>query len=209
MAKNSTGKTGSPSHVRFIMFEADLAEGEVGQVLQTLQSALRPAATSTIQRIAPPLAPTKPIASEPQQVRENDVRIEEVEQEAEIADSSPAPARTRGPRKAAPTPKVIEIDVKSEVSLAAFAEKAKPKNHSQRYLVIAAWLHKHRGIEAITADHIYTCYRSLEWPTNIPDFAQPLRALKHKQLFTSPETGNYAINHIGLSRVEKLFNGGE
>jgi hypothetical protein len=208
MAKNSTGKTGGPSHVRFIMFEADLAEGEVGQVLQTIQSALRPAATSTIQRIAPPLAPTKPLAPEPQQVRENDVHIEEVLQETEIADTASTPARTRGPRKPAPTPKVIDLDIKSEVSLAPFAEKLNPKSNNHRYLVIAAWLHKHR-IDVITVDHIYTCYRSMGWSTDIPDFAQPLRLLKHQQLFTSPERGKYAINHLGLDRAEKLNSGGE
>jgi hypothetical protein len=206
MAKNSTVKTGSPSRIRLVMFEAELAEGEVGQVLQTIQSALRPAATSTIQRIAPPLSPTKPIAPEPQQAREDDVRIEEVEQEAEIPET--APARARGPRKPAPTLKVITIDTHSEVSLASFAEKANPKSHSHRYLVIAAWFNKHRGINAITVDHIYTCYRVLEWPTDVPDFAQPLRSLKHKQLFVSPETGKYEINHLGLSSVEKLVNGG-
>ena len=64
-------------------------------------------------------------------------------------------------------------------------------------------------IDAITVDHIYTCYRLLGWPTDIPDFAQPLRWLKHQQLFTSPERGKYAINHLGLDRAEKPNSGGE
>jgi hypothetical protein len=77
---------------------------------------------------------------------------------------------------------------------------ADPKSNHKRYLKIAAWLHDHRNIEAVTADHIYTCYRHLSWPIDILDFAQPLRELKHKQFFTTPERGKYAINQLGPQR---------
>jgi uncharacterized protein YjhX (UPF0386 family) len=75
--------------------------------------------------------------------------------------------------------------------------------------VIAAWFKEHRGLDAITPDHVYTCYRTLKWPLNMNDFAQPLRDLKAKQFLTSPEKGSYAINHLGLQEVQKLISGGE
>jgi hypothetical protein len=70
--------------------------------------------------------------------------------------------------------------------------------------VIAAWFKLHRKEDAITVDHIYTCYRIIEWSCNIPDFSSPLRALKHKQLFDQKGKGLYAINHLGLAKVDKL-----
>jgi hypothetical protein len=47
----------------------------------------------------------------------------------------------------------------------------------------------------------------MNWPTNIPDFAQPLRELKHKQFFTSPEPGKYSINQLGLAQAAKNGSG--
>lgn len=46
-------------------------------------------------------------------------------------------------------------------------------------------------------------YRLLGWPTDILDFAQPLRELKHKQHFTTPERGKYAINQLGLQKAKE------
>jgi hypothetical protein len=113
------------------------------------------------------------------------------------------------PRKPAPTPAVLELDLTTDTSLASFAQKANPKSHLKRYLVVAAWFKEHRNIDAITSDHVYTCYRSLKWPLDINDFAQPLRDLKARQYFTAPEKGSYAINHLGLQQVEKSIAGGE
>lgn len=103
-------------------------------------------------------------------------------------------------RKPAPKPSVIDIDIDitTEPPLSSLVD---PKSNHRRYLAIAAWLHDHRHIEAVTADHIYTCYRHLGWPIDILDFAQPLRELKHKQYFTTPERGKYAINQLGLAKA--------
>ena len=77
------------------------------------------------------------------------------------------------------------------------------KSNHKRYLTIAAWLHDHRETPVIMQDHVYSCYRLLGWPTDIPDFAQPLRELKHKQYFESPERGKYAINQLGLQKAKE------
>jgi hypothetical protein len=144
------------------MLEAEMPEGDLAQFTQAIQNALR-GPPPAVQRLAPP----KP-AAEPQ-----DAEVE-AEFEEEVQHAAPI-QRANGPRKPAPTPNVLELDLTSGTSLAEFAQKASPKSHPKRYLVIAAWFKEHRKTDAITAAHAYTCYRKLKWPLTVPDFAQPLR----------------------------------
>jgi hypothetical protein len=69
---------------------------------------------------------------------------------------------------------------------------------------VAAWFKEHGNLDSISADHVYTCYRVMKWPVNIPDFAQPLRSLKFRQLLDSHPDGGYSINHLGLQHVNDL-----
>jgi hypothetical protein len=192
MAKQA--KSSGTSRIRFVMVDAEISEGDVGSITQAIQNALRGPAGPVVQRIASP--PAKPHEVNGSSVPEMDADFEsEVEQGDAAVETAPRP---RVARKPAPKPSVIEIDISSEPPLSSIGT---PKSNHRRYLAIAAWLHDHRGIEAITSDHIYTCYRHLGWPTDILDFAQPLRELKHKQFFTTPERGKYAINQLGLAKA--------
>lgn len=96
----------------------------------------------------------------------------------------------------------------SEVSLKSFADGKDVKSQHKKYLVAAAWLKEHRDVDGVTADHIYTCFRSLGWPTNIVDFGQPLRELKVRKFFSKSDSGGYEINHLGLDYVRKLSGNG-
>ena len=71
------------------------------------------------------------------------------------------------------SPKAIDVDFTSAFSFADFVEQKKPTNHQKRFLVVAAWFKQHRGMDAITMDHVYTCYRAVRWPTTIADFDAP------------------------------------
>jgi hypothetical protein len=198
MAKNSTAMK-APSRIRFVMVEAELGDGDIGQITQAIQNALRPPAAPVSKRIAAPTAPSAMNgSSEPH--AETEV-VEEVDAEVDAIDVTPPATKAPRPRKAAPKPAVITIDTASEPPLSSLAD---PKSNHKRYLAIAAWLHDHRDTEVITQDHIYTCYRHLGWPTDILDFAQPLRELKHKQFFTTPERGKYAINQLGLAKAKEV-----
>lgn len=199
MAKGSV-KSGGMSRIRVVMFDAEIADGEIGPFTQAIQTALRGPAPLTVQRLPSP--------SKPQDMNGGSPEAEiEVDQDDAANDAASEAPRQRAQRKPAPTPNVIDIDMNREVSLASFAQGKDTESHHKRFLVAAAWLKEHRSIDAVSPDHIYTCYRSIGWPTNIPDFGQPLRALKVKKYFTQPEKGLYAINHIGLAHVKKL--GGE
>jgi hypothetical protein len=119
-------------------------------------------------------------------------------------DAAPARQRVNTPRKPAPTPEVLELDLTSDVSLASFAAQYRFETHLQRYLIAAAWYHEHRSITKVTPAHIYTAYRFLKLPLTVKDFAQPLRGLKAGKLFSSSEKGTYTINHLGLQRVAEM-----
>jgi hypothetical protein len=204
MAKTAIGKSAGPSRVRFIMVEAEIADGDIGQITQAIQNALR-GPSPGIQRVVQPTGPQ--LIS--QEASKPDAEVEIEDEDETTVETAPRSVKPKTARKPAATPNVVEIDLSSDPSLASYAQKANPKSDRKRYLVILAWLKEHRGINAITADHIYTCYRSLKWPTAINDFGQPLRNLKVDQLVTSPEKGSYTINHLGIAEVEKMLAGGE
>ena len=196
MAK--TAKLGGPSRVRFIMMEAEIGDGsDLAHFTHAIQNALRSPAPVAVKRIA---APAPHVNGGPES-GEAGLVDEAPTEEVDLADPTPPAPKIKVPRKPAPKPSVIEIDITSEPPLSSLAD---PKSNHKRYLAIAAWLHDHRSTEAVTADHIYTCYRHLGWPIDIPDFAQPLRELKHKQYFTTPERGKYAINQLGLAKATEV-----
>lgn len=198
MAKHFGTKNSNPSRIRFVMVEAELAEGDVGQLTQAIQNALRTPSIPTARRLATTSAPREaPVEQE----TESDV--EDVE-DKESVETSPASRARPSYRKPPPTPDVVPIDMNADVSLATFAHGKDAKSQHKKYLISAAWLKECRGVDAVTADHIYTCFRSMSWPTNILDFWQPLRDLKAKKYFGKNDKGEYEINHIGLDYVKKL-----
>jgi hypothetical protein len=199
MAKSANKPAGS-SRIRFVMVDAEIAEGDVGSITQAIQNALR--GPAPIQRLAPPPPSKSPVVdANGGHISESDP---EVEVDVDVVDAAPETPRQRAPRKPAPTPNIIDIEMNNGMSLAAFAQGKDSKSHHKRFLIAAAWLKEHRNIDAVSDDHVYTCYRSLDWPTNIPDFGQPLRELKARKFFTQPARGLYTINHIGLDYVKKL-----
>jgi hypothetical protein len=206
MAKNSTPKSGT-SRIRFIMLEAEVENGDLSEITSAIQNALK-APSQAAGRIGTTVV-ARQIGREPPAI-DAEVEVENAaEDEVEAPMPKPKPQRSSSDRKPPSAPEVIDIDLKSAPSLKDFAQKATVKSDVGKFLLIAAYLKEHRGIEAVTASHIYTGFRHLGWSTAIKDFGQPLRDLKGQQLFTSPSKGHYAINHLGLDRVEKMKNGGE
>ncbi len=206
MAKSSAPKSGGTSRIRFIMLDAEIPEGDLSQITEAIQNALKPATTTIVQqRVAPKPAPA--IVNLSANVQEMDA--EDVDFDPEEGDGV-APeaksARAKGPTKPRKptTPKVIDLDLTTGTSLEAFATDKSPKNEPERNLVVLAWFHEHRNSEPVTVNHVYTCYKALKWGIGIPDFSWPLRALKKEQLINSPGRGQYVINHLGLARVNKM-----
>jgi hypothetical protein len=198
MARTSAAKNFGQSRIRFIMLDAELPDGNLSQITQAIQNALRPGYSASSGR--PPLASSRQIEA----VEEN-AEEQEIDGFEEIAAEEPSVAkpRSQAPRKFR-SPKVVPLDLNSDPSWEAFAQVRKPDNGQMRFLVAAAWLKRCRAIEGVTVDQIYTCFRAIRWETAIADFGAPLRGLKKRQLIDQNGKGTYAINHLGESVVDKL-----
>jgi hypothetical protein len=201
--KNGGGSSGS--RIRFIMLDAELGDGDIGQITQAIQNALRPPVlaqpralqSASAQKLVNPFA-----AEDPAAVVDDETDL--IEPEANEAATTATQANARNKARKNRTPKVLDLDLTTAPSFSEFAATHNPPSDQMKYLTVAAWFKEHRGIEVVTADHVYTCFRVAKWDTAIDDFAAPLRALKHRQLVTQRGKGEFAINHLGLADVEKL-----
>jgi len=197
MAKSTKPGSGT-SRIKFIMFDAEIADDQIPMVTQAITNALRgPNPAPKRLPPAPQLNGNGAVADE----HDEPDLFDALEEDEPVVDVTPAAQKKKVQRRVAPKPQVVnDLDVTSDPPLSSIGTF---KSNHKRYLATAAWLHDHRNIEVIDERHIYTCYRHLGWPTNINDFAQPLRELKHKQYFESPETGKYAINQLGLAKAKE------
>lgn len=203
MARSSPQRTGGPARIRLVVLDAEIPDGNTDSLNQVLQNALR--SPTLVQRVPAIANGAKTIVHEAAAESQTPDLFDEV---YDVVEAEPAaPARPRAPRKPSPTPEPVPIDMDTEPSLASFAQGKDSKSQPKKYLIAAAWLKEHRGIDAITAGHIYTCFRTMRWSVGIPDFWQPLRDLKAQKFFTKDDNGNYLINHLGLDRVKKLGDG--
>lgn len=205
MAK-STKSTGT-SRIKLIVLDAEVADDQIHTLTTALTNALRPVAPAPTLRRLPTSTPQLNGGGEPEQ-EEMDFDGVDVGEEAEII--PPKKPKSNGVRKAPRAPDVVDIDMNTPLSFADFAKGKDDGSQHKKFLIAAAWLHEHRNAPVVTDGHIYTCFRSIGWSTAINDFSQPLRELKGRKFFTTPERGQYEINHIGLDYVnKKLANGAE
>jgi hypothetical protein len=177
------------------MLEADLSEGDLSQVTQAIQNALKPASPSirVLQALPKGSAGEEVGVPEIDDLEEDDLEVEE-------------PARkTRSSRpRAVKPPKVVDgVDWDAEPSLKLFVEGFEIQTDFERYLATALWFREHRDMPTITPGHVYTAYRQLGWPTSIPDFVKPFRNMKDAQLFTGGAKEGFSINQLGEGKIKK------
>jgi len=197
LAKNHPPKSGA-TRIRFVLIDAEIADGDLGQITQAIQNAVRLPSGNSVRQSAPTVGAIT--SGAPESIADEEVD-DTVEIEGEVNEAkSPRSRSSRRPS----TPKVLELDLTTDPSWEGFASEKAPKNDTERFLTVAAWFKLCRQQDAVTTDHVYTCYRAMKWPTAIEDFNGPLRNLKHSQLMGSPSRGQYSINHLGLARVDAL-----
>jgi hypothetical protein len=203
MAKNSTIRTSGPARVRLVVLDAEIPDGDLAAFNQVLQNALRgPGTTIVQQRLNGGTAKTlthQPSAEIETEVDE--VANDLVEEETDVVSQQAKPRVRRSPPR---SPNVVTIDMNAPISLATFAQGKDAKSQHKKYMISSAWLKECRNTDAVTGDHIFTCFKSMGWSTNIIDFTQPLRVLKAKYKFFDKSDKGYEINHIGLDHVTKL-----
>ncbi len=192
-------KGNGTSRIRFIILEAEMPEGDLTQITNAIQNALRPASINGPRVPKAQVAMVSADDHDEQDVVDGD--------EADEAEPHETPAKPAVVRKWKPAKrKVVDIDLDKEPSLASYVAKYSAKTDRDKHLVVVAFLTEHRAeLEGASLDHVYTCFRKLGWPSGAKDFGQPLRDLKVVQLVDQGKSkGTYATNHIGLDKVHKM-----
>lgn len=182
----------------------------------TLQENVR-AITNTLVRA---LAPQPRVVQMPPQIPSGDgdngaspeqASLFDNYDEAIDAEVTPVPVKPKAKSNGATkytAPKPLDLDLTSgDVPLKAFIEQKNPDGDVKRYLVIAYWFKEYRGINEITKDHAYTCYRFMNWSDVPKDVSGAFRTMKKKEygwMNTGSKNGLYAINHIGENVVNQM-----
>ena len=197
MAKQSGGS--ERSKVRVFFVEADLGPGDMQELTLALTTAIRPYGTSP--RAAQGKLPSAPLRTGAPSENEAETDLAELEfEEAVATPSSKTAAKARNYRKPVP----VELNMKAGgVAFEEFAKKKAPSAHRGKYLVAAAWLHDYAKETAITADHIFTCYKAAGWTFDVQDPTATFRQLKSDGV-GGLKRGTFSINHLGLAEVEKM-----
>jgi len=200
--------------IRGFFFEIDGGD-------ETLQEGLRNFGMALGRALSGPPRPVKalPPASGKgkHHEKEDEVEGEVVETEPDLFDIANENGEENGaakkkkpgtPRKPAQMPKVIELDLegKKGVSFKEFAIKKKPENFSERFLVATAWLKDYGGVNEVTANHMFTCYKIAGWTPHPNSYYTTLNDLRHKQksLDKGSAAGTYRINLHGENLVSQM-----
>ena len=201
MARSPGKGGGGSSRIRFIMIEADIAEGDFHQITQAIQNAVKPPQIQKV-RIGAPRAVNTSTNDESAELEADGVEFNNsTEQEAESASEKPAKNSTI---RRYPTPKAVTLDIESGTSLNDFISGKDLKSQKDRFLVAAAYLSEVREMEEFGIGHIYTCFRHMGWPANIKDWNKPAQNLKQDQLFSGENRGIYTLTQLGSQRVKKM-----
>lgn len=183
----------------------------------TLQENIRAIANTLTRALAPPpvqriVNPSSPAQLQSGNGASNGTGTEQAPELDGYEDAIDVEAKpVAAKKKAAPRytkPETLELDLESgDVPLKTFLEQKKPEGDIKRYLAIAAWFKQHRGLNEITMDHAYTCYRFMGWNDVPKDVSGPFRAMKKREygyINAGSAKGLYAINHIGENVVNQM-----
>lgn len=102
--------------------------------------------------------------------RQPHTRLGRVSKRSDAGQGMPA----TGKKKGACRPQVVRdlnLTPKGKVSLRDFTKDKRPKDNQERSALFVYYLGKIAGIDAITCDHLYTCYKDisgLRVPPNLP-----------------------------------------
>ena len=195
--------------VTFVMFQVKGSNETLQKGFNAMEQAFEKLASpgrTFVIRETPKLteAPIETLVDSENSGSEEHSNVNGSEAAQEIAQSArPERSSTRVPV----TPEVLNnLDLDSgEISLKDFAAQKKPKDQSERYLVVAGWFQKYRSVEAITPSHIWTCFPILDWKC-ANDVGQGFRnAKKTKQWFANGAGKNqWTVTIIGLNYLTDM-----
>lgn len=211
-AKNAGGAAAKTNtKIRFVMLEVDSTDGNLSEIAQAITNAVRPS-------LAVPRMVALPSSGGASAARDDARPAEQVGvAEEQIVEEGPAPndsdaegnsgraPSVRAPRKYPMPTYLHDLDLDGgAVTFKAFAQQKAPKKNSKKYLVVAAWFREYGGKQAVTIDHVYTCYKTAGWSTNIADWDLSFRQLVKHDWMRRVQQGEYAITPLGEDEVKNI-----
>jgi hypothetical protein len=90
------------------------------------------------------------------------------------------------------------------LSLEAYCTGKDPQTDRDRFLVVCSWIQTHGATNPFTGDHLFTCFRAMNWKTQ-GDMVQHLRQMKlEKSYYENPSRGQWRVTTIGLQAAENI-----
>jgi hypothetical protein len=207
MVKHSIPKNGGTSKFRMVVIDAELQEGEIGQLVQAIQGAFGGQRVASVRLNGSPLRAISKPDSDDLPVELDGAELVDDTDEAVVTS---APARPKVQKKSRTPNLDNELHPGTDPSFKAYADARNITSTTAvmtKFLIVASWLHDERPGTPITADRAFTCFRFIKWPFAI-DFDQPLRDLKRKKfLEQKPEhkgKGEFSVTHLGLDCATKM-----
>jgi len=98
----------------------------------------------------------------------------------------------------------FELSPEGKPSLKDYCTEKDPHSDQDKFLVASAWIQTHGGTDPFTANHLFTCFRAMNWKPQV-DMTQPLRILKSKKsYYDNPDRGQWRLTSIGLEAAENI-----
>lgn len=171
-------------------------------------AALGPAPPQTQQRIytRPPAQVPAAAAADLVVDAEHEETGRDGDQPQAISEAQPVPRSRRavGERKGYTFDNQFDLTPAGMPSWKDYCAQKNPQSETDKLLVAAAWMQTHGGLTTFTGRHLFTCFRAMEWKTQV-DMIQPLRVMKNrKSYYENPEQGQWRLTGIGLAAAEKV-----
>lgn len=104
------------------------------------------------------------------------------------------------------SPDIVDLDLDSSPTLEEYFKPVADTAAVNRYILIAYWLKRNRNIEEVTVDHIFTCFKRMNWSVPSVPLQPLIDAKSKKKAFGSGTSrGAYKLNHIGENIARKLL----
>jgi hypothetical protein len=197
--KNKGESTTRPNHIRFVMLDADISDGNLTELAQAITNALRPQSSHRVPASAPigqlpaPNGQARTTVAGPQ--------VEEAEFTETTEPEAPITPHKPKTQYSPPQPKYLpDLDPQNEFK--EYAAKHQQAKHTKRYLLVALWLRDVKQKPTVNIDQMYSCYKTAGWPTNIKDWDSNFRSLVKQEWLRRESTGEYAINPLGESALQ-------
>jgi hypothetical protein len=205
MPKGGGNEDRAKVKLRVIEFELEGGNASVENSIRQLTQAL---ATRTNG------APARVAAPKPRELGGGDGVTDDVEAPVEVefadgdepvADAPAAKAKAKNNSKPRVPEYKHDLDmIGNGLTFKAFVEQKDPKKSTQRHLAAAFWLKEHGGSPTINIDKVFTCYKTVGWPTNQMDWDANFRSQVRTNRLRRVTPGEYAITPIGENDVRTM-----